>query len=226
MINLREKLNDLSTEKYKKFTEKLVFTKYEILGVKLPDLRKIAKDFTEEQKTKYLKSSLENKTFEEIMIYGFVLGYAKLTVDEFLSYLYTFLPFVDNWSVCDSCVASFKIVAKNREKILNVVEKLLLAEKPFYIRVGFIILLDYFISDKYLNFIFEMLNSIKSDHYYVRMAKAWIISVCFVYFKNETLEFIKNNDLDDFTHNKAISKICDSFRVLDFDKAFVKSLKR
>lgn len=225
MINLREKLQSLATEKYKNFSEKLVFTDYKILGVKLPELRKIAKNFTEEEKVQYLNSSLKNKTFEEIMIYGFVLGSMKVSIVEFLKYFDKFLPFVDNWSICDSCVASFKIIAKNKQIFLPKVEELLSSKNPFFVRVAFVVLLDYYLVDEYLDFIFDKLNSIKLDNYYVKMAQAWLISVCFVKYKNKTLDFLKNNFLDEFTHNKAISKICDSFRVLAEDKVMIKSLK-
>ncbi len=226
MICLREKLKGLATEKYRDFSKKLVFTNYEILGVRLPELKKIAKTFTEEQKLQYLNSSLKDKTFEEIMIYGFVLGCAKLSIVEFLKYFNNFLSFVDNWSICDSCVASFKIIAKNKQVFFKKVDELFSSKNPFFVRVGFIVLLDYYLIDEYLDFIFDKLNSVAFDHYYVKMAKAWLISVCFVKYKDRTLEFIKSNSLDDFTHNKAISKICDSFRVSAEDKLIVKSLRR
>jgi 3-methyladenine DNA glycosylase AlkD len=139
MDNLFNFLQENKSDKYKKFTEKLVSTRHNILGVKLPVLRDFVKKLSQQDKLNYLNIDLEDKTFEEIMIYGFVLGSAKLSLEEFIKYFNKFLPCVDNWSHCDSVVSSLKIIGNNKEFFISVVEELLYSNKVFFVRVGFII---------------------------------------------------------------------------------------
>lgn len=225
-MNLIEVLREKSSKKYRDFSRKLVFTKYEILGVKLPVLRDIAKNLSESEKLLLLKNDLNFSTFEEYLIYGFILGYSKIPYEEFLRYFYKFIPYVDNWSLCDSTVASMKIISKNCEKFSFELNKLLNSKNEFYLRIAFVILLDYYIDDKWLDYIFDTCDNVNFDAYYVKMAKAWLLSVCFIKYKEKTLKYLLNCKLDDFTFNKTISKICDSYRVATKDKECVKALRR
>lgn len=225
-MNLIEILIEKSSKKYREFSRKLVFTKYEILGVKLPIIRDIAKNLSENEKLRVLKNDLNFSTFEEYLIYGFILGYSKIPYEEFLLYFYKFIPYVDNWSLCDSTIASMKIIAKNCEKFSFELDKLFNSKNEFYLRIAFVILLDYFIDDKWLDYIFYKCDNVNFDAYYVKMAKAWLLSVCFIKYKEKTLKYLINSKLDDFTFNKTISKICDSYRVTAIDKECVKTLKR
>ena len=225
-MKVRETLEKLKNDKLKAFSSKLCFTKYEMLGVSIVKLREMAKNFSEEEKKTYLNIDLNNKTFEEIMLYGLVLGYSKLSFDEFLTSFYKFLPYIDNWSICDSVVLSFKIINKNKKLFLSHLDKLFLSKDEFTLRVAFVILLGFYITDEYIDYVFEKCEQVLSDLYYVNMAKAWLLSVCFIKFSDKTFNFLKIAKIDDFTVNKTISKIRDSLRVSNDDKERILSLKR
>ena len=223
-MSVKEKLKKIKNDKYKEFSSRLVFTKYEILGVTIPNIKKIALSFAENEKYAYLNSSLNNKTFEEIMLYGFTLSTLK-SYDIFFRYLDKFLPFIDNWSVCDSCVSSFKIIKSNQDKFLPFIDNLLSSNEPFYIRVALVSLLRFYMEEKYLSYVFTKINAIKNDNYYVSMAISWLLSEYFIKFKSQTIDFLLNANLNDFIVNKTVSKIRDSLRVSKEDKDFVLTLK-
>ena len=213
-------------EKVSAFASKLITTKSRIYGVKLPKLRKFVKNMTDEERLSYLKEDLTDKSYEEILLYGFALGSQKLSYEEFLTYFYKFVPFVDNWSTCDSPLSSMKIIAKNRKEFLIEIDKLLSSNENFQQRIAIVALLDFYINEEYIDLIFNYCEKIRSSAYYVRMAKAWLLSFCYIKFKNETYDYLLNGMLDDFTLNKTISKICDSYRVNDIDKQRVRLLRR
>lgn len=225
-MKIRETLEKLKNDKLKDFSSKLCFTKYEMLGVSIVKLREIAKKFSEDEKKTYLNIDLKDKTFEEIMLYGLILGYSKLSFDEFLIYFYKFLPFIDNWSVCDSVVLSFKMLKDNKELFLSHLDKLFLSKDEFTLRVAFVILLGFYLTDEYIDYVLEKCEQVLSGFYYVNMAKAWLLSVCFIKYKEKTFDFLKVTKIDNFTVNKTISKIRDSLRVSSIDKERVLSLKR
>ena len=116
---------------------------------------------------------------------------------------------------------------KNNDKYFNLAKKLIKSKKEFEIRTGYIIMLSHFLDETHIDIILDTLyNEESSSYYYVNMAKAWLISVCFVKFRNKTLSFIKINKLDNFTHNRAIQKIIESYRVNNDDKKYLRTLKR
>ena len=90
----------------------------------------------------------------------------------------------------------------------------------------FVFLLDYYVEDGYIDDIFIICDKYNTGDYYVQMAVAWLISVCFIKYKDKTINYIRNNELDDFTHNKSIQKIKESLRVSKDDKLLVDKLKR
>jgi 3-methyladenine DNA glycosylase AlkD len=117
-------------------------------------------------------------------------------------------------------------VQKYEEKYFKEAIKLSLSDEEFVVRVGLIMILNYFIKVENLNVIFGVLNKIKSDKYYINMAEAWLICEIYIKYPNQALNFIKNNNLNKFTHNKSISKIHDSYRVSLKDKEYLNTLKR
>ena len=213
-------------EKVSAFASKLITTKSRIYGVKLPKLRKFVKNMTDKERLSYLNEDLTDKSYEEILLYGFALGSQKLSYEEFLTYFYKFVPFVDNWSTCDSPLSSMKIITKNRKEFLIEIDKLLSSNENFQQRIAIVALLDFYINEEYIDLIFNYCEKIRSSAYYVCMAKAWLLSFCYIKFKNETYDYLLNGMIDDFTLNKTISKICDSYRVDDMDKQRVRLLRR
>ena len=124
------------------------------------------------------------------------------------------------------CISSMKQLKKDK-KYFNLSKKYIKSNQEFIGRVGYIIMMDHFMNDQHIDEILSILNQEKlSSYYYVNMAKAWLISVCYVKYRNKTLAFIKNNHLDKFTYNKAIQKIIESYRVSKEDKEYLKTLKK
>lgn len=220
-----EYLESIKDEEYKKFHSSLVLnSKYEMIGIRLPIMRKIAKEISKTNIEEFLKYS-QNKYYEEIMIQGLVISNIK---DEeiFYKYFKEHINKIDNWALCDTFCNSIKIVKKYEEKYFNLAIDMCLNEEEFIARTGIVMILSHFVNEKNLKEIFTTLNKIKSDKFYINMAQAWLICDLYIKYPKETLKFIRNNNLNKFTHNKAISKIHDSYRVCKEDKEYLNELRR
>lgn len=218
-------LSEHKDEKYRDFQYKLIPNAKNIIGVRVPILRKIAKEIVKGDWKNFLEKR-NKETYEEIMLEGYVIGYGKMSIDEALKYLENFIPKIDNWAICDSSINTFKFTLKNKEKVYEFIRPYLVSEKEFVVRFAVIMLLTFYIDDQYIDEILEIMGKISNKAYYVQMAVAWTISVCYVKFSFKTEEFLVKNLLDDFTHNKSIQKIKESFRVAEKDKLRLKSLLR
>ena len=159
------------------------------------------------------------------MLKGFIIGSIN-NLQELDNYFNDFIKLIDNWAICDSFCASLKIVKTNKEYFLTIIYKLINLKSEYIVRVGLVLLLDYYVLEEYLEDIFNILNKINSDLYYVNMAKSWLICEVFTKYEKETLLFLENNNLDKFTINKAISKIRDSYKVSEKNKKYVLKFKK
>lgn len=212
-------LKSISEATYKEFSQKITFTKYEMLGIRLPKLRSIAKDISKGDYESFLEVS-ENKYYESVMIKLLVIANIK-DLDECMSYFDEAISLIDNWALCDTFCNSLKIVAKNKEYFLNVIDDLIKGNKIYHIRVGLILLVCFYVEEEYLDLICKYLDSIKSDEYYVNMAEAWLLCEVFIKYEDFGLKYLENNQLNKFTINKTISKIRDSYRVSKSMKDYI-----
>lgn len=137
-----------------------------------------------------------------------------------------FVPKIDNWAVCDTFCAGLKIIKKYPEDFWEFIGKYLKSDKEFEIRFAIVMILDYYINDKYIEEVLEILNNIKHEGYYVKMAVAWTVSICYIKFPKRTMKFLKECNLDNFTYNKSIQKIIESYRVENEDKEILKKMKK
>lgn len=224
-MTIRDELKELADEDYKKFSSSLLPGAKNILGVRLPKLREIAKKIVKGDWRTYLET-YDNYYFEEIMLQGMVIGYAKSDIEEILKYASDFIPNIDNWSLCDSFCSGLKITKNNRDRVYKFLQPYLFSDMEFYVRFGIVMLLNYFIETEYIERVLSVLDKIKHEGYYVKMAAAWALSICYIKLPEKTLEFLQNNNLDDFTYNKALQKITESFRIDKETKAVIKSMKR
>ena len=223
---IRKRLEELADEEYKKFHTGLCPKSSEILGVRVPILRNFAKEIVKEGNIEeYLENALDN-SYEEILLQGMVLGLWKTNIENFAKYLEKFIPKINSWAVCDVSVAGFKITKKNMEYMWNFLQKYLKSNKEFELRFAIVMLLDFYITDEYIDEVLQILNNIKNDEYYVKMAVAWTLQVAFVKFPNETMKLLKNNKIDDWTYNKALQKIIESYRVDENTKNEIRKMKR
>ena len=221
---IREKIFSLADEKYKEFHSGLCPNTNNIVGVRVPILRNYAKELVKEGFEKNY-NKIQTEYYEEIMLKGMMIGLEKMDIDTKLTYIKEFIPYIDNWAVCDIFVAGLKI--KEKEKFYNFIQKYLENNKTeFEIRFGLVSLLDYFIDKEHIQQIFKITDKIKRDEYYIEMAIAWLISICYIKFPKETEEYLNNNKLSDFAYNKSIQKIIESTRVDEKVKNKLRKMKR
>ena len=221
--DIRKELFNLAEEKYKEFHGGLCPGVNNIIGVRVPVLRSLAKKIIKEDWRKYLKEA-EDQYYEEVMLQGMVIGLAKMDIEERLTYLAGFIPKIDNWAVCDVTCAGLKSTAKNLKKVWEFLQKYLNSDKEFEVRFAVVIILDYYIQEEYIDIVFEKLDSVHHEAYYVKMAVAWAVSICYIKYPEKTYSYLESCKLDNFTFNKAIQKIRESYRVPKEDKENLKKM--
>ena len=213
-----------SEEKYKIFNAKIVPTKQRMLGVRVPLLRKMAKKISQGDSDAFIQLDKKN-IYEMVLLEGIVLSYVNKPFKDLVLQLETYLYKVDNWAQIDTPILSFKTILEDKVYAYEVVKRWLVSDREYIVRAALVILLNYFVQEDYLDDIFKFSQEIKHDGYYVFMANAWLISVCMVKYPDETISFYKSNTLDKKTHNKAIQKSIESFRVSKKNKLAIKKLK-
>lgn len=226
MENLRNELYKLADEKYKKFQSSLCPNTDNIIGVRMPKIRQIAKQISKESGIKFL-DTYKPEYYEEKLVYGMVIGYTKMTIKERQKYLDKFIPTIDNWAVCDGACSTYKFTIDNQEKMWDYIQKYVNTNNEFEVRFSVVMMMIYYINDEYIDKVLEIYNNINLDKYYVKMAIAWGISVAFVKYEEKTMKFLKskNNKLDKFTYNKSLQKIIESYRVDDSTKDIIRKMK-
>lgn len=222
---IRNDLLSLADEKYKEFHSGLCPNTNNIMGIRVPILRNYAKELVKQDWRDYIKEA-RNEYYEEVMLQGMVIGLAKMDIDESLKYIKQFVPKIDNWAVCDVFCAGLKITNKYLDKMWDFIQQYFNSNKEFELRFGIVMLLDYYVKEEYINKVLDIFNKVQHEGYYVKMAVAWAISVAYVKFPERTMELLKNNNLDKFTHNKAIQKCMESYRISTEQKELLKKMKR
>lgn len=215
-----KELEKLSDEKLRAFNAKLTPTKDKMYGVKIPDLRNLAKKIAKEGGEDFL--SHEKQSFEEKMLHGFVLCMKKRDFSAFARDIEDFARQIDNWAVCDCVAATCKQVKAHAEEFLPVVRRLIASEREFHRRFGLILLLDYYVSPRWAEEVFLSCERVKKGEYYVNMAIAWLLSVCYVKMKEETKTYLKNCSLDEEVLKMTKRKILESYRVSDEEKDYIR----
>ncbi len=220
-MNIREELFAKQDKEYKAFHERIVpnVDADRIIGVRIPYLREIAKACAKEKADNALYY------YEEIMIEGMRIGYAKNCIEGYLSELESFVPLIDNWAVCDSCCSTYKFAKKYQKEVWEFICPYIESDREYEVRFAVVMMLDYFNNDEYIDRVIEILTGIKSEKYYINMAVAWALSVAYIKFPEKVLPIIKEGKLDAWVHNKTIQKICESYRVSKEDKEKLKKLK-
>lgn len=244
---IREQLAQSAEAEYQSFQAKLLPGVDGILGVRLPKLRQLAKQTAKQDAAAYLQEMEEltahgTVLYEEKMLFGLVIGYARMDDLQRKYWLEVFVPVIDSWGVCDSCCMTYKWMKNQPEFWWEYLNRWLLSGTEYGIRFGFVSMLAHFVDDRHLRKIFACCSRPLPDGnqnknqdenqnenqngYYAKMAQAWLISVCFVKFPDQTYAFLKTDTMDDFTHNKSIQKTCESDRVTKEWKAAIRSLRR
>lgn len=217
-------LYSLEDIKYKDFHSKLI-KKDNLIGIKTPILKDIAKKIYKSGNYKEFLNIVNHNLYEENMIHAFIIGFIT-DYDEMLYYLDKFIKYIDNWAICDLMCSNLKIISKNLDKSFKLIKKLIKTNSEFKIRVGLVLLLNYYINDNYIDEIFNITNNINNEEYYIKMAIAWLLSICYIKYPIKTIDYLKNNNLSNWVQNQTIQKIKESNRVTSKDKKIIENYKR
>lgn len=220
-----EDMIQLADNKYKEFHSSLCPNVDDILGVRIPELRKYAKELSKGDFRGYLDNALSNY-YEERVLNGLVIGYAKMDLEEKFKYLDSFVPRINSWAVCDVSCSNIKVKKDEQEKLWEYILKYVNSENEFEVRFSVIMMLGNFITPEYIDRVLNILENIKNDKYYVKMAIAWTLCDCYIKQKEKTFEFLNVTQINDWTYNKAIQKMCESFRVTPEEKECLRKMKR
>lgn len=218
-------LNSLQDIKYRNFHHNLLKRNINLIGIRTPILKNIAKSIYKGNYQEFLKLVKFNY-YEETIIYAFIICNIKKLDNLLINYINIYKKNINNWATCDLFCSNLKIVKKNKEYFYKYINKNISNKKEYIKRMCFVLLTTYYIEEKYLNDIFNYSNKYCNSTYYVNMSIAWLISICYIKYPNHTIEYIKNNELDNFTYNKTLSKIFDSFRVSKNQKEELRKIKK
>ena len=222
---IQDKLFEYQDITYREFNSKLIpnIDKETMIGVRIPDIRKIEKSLSVEEKGKFLLE-LPHKYFEENMLHGIIISNMK-DYDKVIISLEKFLSYVDNWAVCD--IISPKIFKKNREKAIVNILSWIKSNHTYICRFGIGMIMQLYLEDEYLKKSYlDIIVEIKTEEYYINIMRAWLFQVALVKQWKEAIVYIEKGLLDKFTHNKTISKSCESYRIDKGKKEYLKTLRR
>ena len=225
MLRVRTELFERQNLPFRDFTMRGTPGSGEVIGVRIPEVRQIAKGLCRGNFNEYL--AVEPKEYlEEILLHGTIVAQAKMELDERLSRLEEFIPRIHNWLVCDVVANSFRIKPDQENEFWDFLTKYLDSEEEFAVRFMLVMMLDHFLKDNYTAEVLAVADAVKHSGYYVEMAKAWLVAEALVKDREVAMSYIYDNHLSDFAFNKAIQKACESYRVSADDKDILRQLKR
>ena len=224
MTEIQERLFELQDEKYRDFQAKLIPTAdpASVIGVRTPALRKLAKELSKKDDIDAFLEELPHGYFDENQLHAFILSGMK-DYGKCMSGVCSFLPFVDNWATCDQM--SPKVFGKNKDDLLTHIKEWLRSDRTYTVRFAVGMLMEHFLGDDYDIAYPEMVAAIRSDEYYVNMMRAWYFATALAKQYDSAVRFIEEKKLDRWTHNKAIQKSVESYRITPEQKTYLKSLK-
>lgn len=226
MTQILQILNNHKDEKYGDFLAKLVPTepRSAFIGIRSPEYKKILKEIAElpEKEIADFKGTLPHQFHEENALHICLINNNKI-FDSCLSNLENFLPYITNWAISDGLRPA--VFEKNKDKILPKIKEWVADSKPYTIRVGILLLMKFFLDEAFDPSLLELPAAVRSEEYYVNMMTAWFFAEALVKQWDSTIPYILNNRLDPWTHNKAIQKARESFRITPEQKEYLNTLK-
>ncbi|MBR3056939.1 MAG: DNA alkylation repair protein [Clostridiales bacterium] len=223
-MSIVERLKALQDNKYREFQSKLVpnIDAKTILGVRTPDMRAIAKEYFGTAEADMFLKKLPHKYYEENLVHFFIISMIK-DFHECVKEVEKFLPYIDCWPVCDqSTPKSFK---KNHEKLIPLIKKWIGSDHVYTSRFGMRMLMNEFLGEDFKEEYLEWVASKTSEDYYLKMMVAWYFATALAKQYDAAVVYIEKRRLDPWTHNKAIQKAIESYRVSDEHKAHLRACK-
>ena len=223
-MTLYRRLAEVKDDAYREFQAKLVpnIPKETILGVRTPEMRKIAKEVFESAERDAFLNDLPHKYYEENLIHFFVLAMIR-DFDECVRRVEAFLPYVDCWPASDQ--ATPKSFRKNHEKLLPYIEKWIASDHVYTARFGLRMLMNEFLDADFKEEYLALAASKQGEDYYLKMMIAWFFATALAKRYDETVPYLEQHQLDEWVHKKAIQKAIESFRVSDAHKEYLKRLR-
>lgn len=224
-MNFTDELMALEDTAYGDFQAKLTpgVPREAFIGVRVPDARKLAKRLAKDVGADAFLNQLPHKYFDENMLHGLLIAEIK-DYDACVNALEKFLPYVDNWAVCD--IMSPKILKKNKPALIGKIKEWSASKKTYTCRFGIEMLMSHFLDDDFRPEYLEIPAAVRSDEYYVRMMIAWFFATALAKQWDAAVKYIEECRLDVWTHNKTIQKARESYRITPEQKEYLKSLKR
>ena len=219
------KLASIADDEYRVFSMRGIPSDRPFIGVRIPDIRKLVSIIPPEDVGIFIDTT--PITIEEVLARGLVI--ARLPYEKMLEVFDSQIKYLDNWCTVDIFISALRKTIKHHEEDFfnQKVNNLLKSKNEFAVRAGLVSLLDFYIKEDYLHLIFDRIESLTHrKEYYIKMAIAWLLAECFIKFPEETLSYMNHSSLEKWTFNKTISKICDSYRVEDDMKSYLKSLRK
>lgn len=223
-MKIYKELQALKEKEYADFQAKLVPTiePSTILGIRVPKLRALAKSYIRDQECQVFLDSLPHNYYDENMLHAILISEMK-DYDKCINRLEAFLPYVDNWAVCD--IMSPKLFKRYKEDLMTRIKVWVSSEETYTIRFGLGMLMAHFLDEDFRPEYLDMASSIRSDEYYVNMMIAWLFATALAKQWEVSLPYIEDKRLDDWTHKKAIQKARESLRISKEKKEYLKGLK-
>jgi len=221
---IRNELFKMQDIAYRDFNSKLIPTvnKSLFIGVRTPELRKYAKQLAKREDIEEFLHSLPHKYFDENQLHAFIVSEIK-DFKSCVDKVNEFLPYVDNWATCDQL--SPKVFKKNHKELIAYIKEWLESDKVYTVRFGIGMLMEHFLDEDFDISYLETVSNIRSDEYYVNMMIAWYFATALAKRYENIIPFIENRRLDIWTHNKAIQKAVESYRISNENKEYLKRLK-
>lgn len=223
-MTIRERLFELQDTKYAEFQSKLTpgIQREKFIGVRVPLLRKLAKEISKEAQAKEFLKEIPHKYYDEDMLHVLLLSEIK-DYEACIKAVEEFLPYVNNWAVCD--ILSPKVFKKHKKPLLEKIIQWTKSDQTYTIRFGIEMLMSHYLDEDFKAEYLEIPAAVRSDSYYVQMMQAWFFATALTKQWDSTLPYIQNQHLDDWTHNKAIQKARESYCFTSEQKEYLNTLK-
>ena len=221
-MDIRSRLLAERDPGYRDFSMKLIPGCENMIGVRTPFLKQLSKEIAKGDWRSILRS-MPTDYQEERLVRGFVICYAKMDLDERMRWIESQVALMDNWAVCDGFF--FRPKASESGRYFEFAKSFIGREGAYERRFGIVTMMK-FIDAEHIEEILSLMDSVRSDEYYVNMAVAWTVSMCYVKFPERTDRFLRECSLDDFTYNKSIQKTIESYRVSEGDRDRLRKMRR
>ena len=224
-MEIQKELFSLQDKEYMKFSSKLTPNVPEdtIIGVRIPEIRKLAKKLVKNNEYEDFLKELPHKYYDENLLHGAIISESK-NFENCIKLLDNFLPFIDNWAVCDTI--SPKIFKKHKKELIEKIKEWSQSDKTYTCRFGVEMLMTHFLDEDFKKEYLEIVANIHSEEYYVKMVIAWFFATALTKQWDYAVIYLENNRLDVWVHNKTIQKARESLRILEDKKGYLKGLKR